>query len=275
MAKLDHYSDNMGMNWQSRVEAIRQVSSVKGREKYGRFSIEGIRLHERALRAGVQLHNTIVAESFGGNERERTLLEELGEVMTVPDRVLNELVNGRSLGEILSLATMLQSQEISDLVTNDALILVAADVVDPGNVGAMVRTGLASGVTAFVATGVSDPFHPKGVRTTMGSLFKLPILRVTNVGQLIDTLQELGVWCVGTAVQNGVISAKPLPKAHLNKRPTAIFMGNEYRGLPKEIQQKLDERVYIPMPNGVDSFSVNAATAVTLYEMNRQKDSGC
>jgi TrmH family RNA methyltransferase len=256
------------VEWRGIVEAIRQVSSAKGRGKYGRFAIEGTRLHERALRAEMQLAQTVVAASFGSQEREAQLLTELGKVVVVPDEVMAELVDGRSLGHIISLIDMPVLPMLDEVLMGQKqpILLVAANVVDPGNVGALVRTGHASGVTALVAVGVSDPFQPKAVRTAMGSLFKVPIVRYEEANSLLADLRRWGIVRVGTAVHEGI----RLPKAGL-RGGTAVFMGNEYWGLPDELLAQMDVRVTIPMAEGVDSFSVNAAAAIILYELRRSE----
>ncbi len=114
---------------------------------------------------------------------------------------------------------------------------------------------------AFVAVGMSDPFHPKALRTTMGSLFKIPILRYDNVFLLLSDLGDVGFETVGTAVSSGT----PLPDASFSDVGTALLVGSEAWGLSAEIQTAVNWLVSIPMSDGVDSYSVNAAAAIVLY----------
>lgn len=245
----------------------------KGREAAGCYSIEGIRLHERALRAGVPPAHVLVDTHWQKrpSPREQHLLADFQKaacpVTVVPDEVMAELTNGRSLGSILGLIPLPESPTLSRLMTQtvSSLFLAVVDVVDPGNVGAMVRTAHASGCKALVAVGVSDPFHPKAVRTSMGSLFKLPVVRFDEVDALLAELRRLGIMSVGTAVSGGT----PLPEATFAERGTAVLLGNEYFGLPDDLTARLDTLVTIPMVDGVDSFSVNAAAAIILYEIQR------
>lgn len=260
-------------NWQGAVESVRRVASAKGRARHGRFSIEGLRLHERALRANAPLTQVLVAEALWHDSSSRVpqLLADLQTavvpLITIPDAVMTELTEGRDLGGILGLVEMPLTPDFAQLLTATVkpLLLVAADVVDPGNVGALLRTGHASGITAFVAIGRSDPFHPKAVRTSLGSLFKVPIVQIEAAMPLMTLLREQEVAMVGTAVQAGTL----LPQVGFAERGTAVFMGNEYWGLPDEIQAHMDTLVTIPMAAGIDSFSVNAAAAIILYEARR------
>ncbi len=259
--------------WQSPVEAIKRTYTAKGRAASGCYSIEGIRLHERALRANVPLQLVLAAERYQEQPpgRVRQLFTDLHAadipLHTVPDEVMVDLTDGRSLGGFLGLVKLPQPPSLDTITqTANPLILVTVDVVDPGNLGAMLRTGHAAGITAFFTIGGSDPFHPKAVRTSMGSLFKIPILSQVDPGSLLAHLQKAHIQTVGAATQNGT----PLPQAVFSGSGTAIFMGSEYFGLPEAIASQLDSLVTIPMADGIDSLSINAATAVILYEIGRE-----
>jgi len=264
-------------NWQGTVEMIRRAGTRKGRVTGGYFSIEGIRLHERALRAGVPVQRAILTNSFkeDSSARIQTLLANLREqgciVQIVPDDVIAEITGGRDLGQILGLIRMPEQTLPADVASfqesGQPVLLVAVDVKDPGNVGALLRTAHACGASAFVATGISDPFHPKALRTTMGSLFKLPVLHYQEPYQLLNHLRELGIDTLGTAVSGGT----PLPQMTFSAAGVAVLVGSEAWGLSAEIQSQVDHLVSIPMNEGVDSFSVNAAAAIILYEIGRSQ----
>ncbi len=244
---------------------IRQVSSAKGRARYGRFSIEGTRLFERAVRAHVPITHALIGDGFGANERERALLDTLRatncHIAIAPDVEMAELVNGRSLGAILGLVNTPTPPPLAEILAGAPLLLTAVDIVDPGNVGAMVRTAHALGADAFVTIGVSDPFHPKAVRTAMGSLFKLPIYRFPTLSPFLDALRPYEIPTIATVSGDGV----PLPQASLSANGGAVLMGNEYWGLDEGVITAVSQRVTIPMNDGIDSFSVNAAAAIMLY----------
>ena len=259
------------------MEKVRRTATARGRAASGYFSIEGTRLHERALRAGISVEEAVVAEQYGRDldARKQRLLAGLFDsgcrLTVVPDDVVYEFVGGRGLGAILGLIKLPTAPSLTEIIAaqkeNQARFLVVVDVVDPGNVGALVRTAHAGGAAGFVVVGASDPFHPKALRTTMGSLFKLPILRYTAVTSLLLDLKQNNVCCVGTAVA-GAMPLNQLPPITV---PTAIFMGSEAWGLGNELLAEMDFRVTIPMVSGVDSYSVNAAAAIMLYELQRRQ----
>ena len=99
----------------------------------------------------------------------------------------------------------------------------------------------------------------------MGSIFKLPIVRYESAADLLTDLGDAEIERVGTAVTGGT----HLPNAKFEGRGTAVFLGNEYFGLPNDLTKQLDTLVTIPMVAGIDSFSVNAAAAIILYEIQR------
>ncbi len=261
--------------WRSAVEQIKRTFTTKGRAQLNAYSIEGIRLHERALRAAQPLILTVASHSFWHDPTERIarLKKEItaanNRTVIIPDEVMNELTNGRSLGDVISLVEKPNTPDLESLVTavSNPTVLVAQGIIDPGNIGAMMRTAHANDVTAFVVNDGSDPYHPKAVRTSMGSIFKMPILQWLFLDDLLNVLAALGIETVGTVATNGTL----LLDMQFSKQGTAVFMGSEYFGLPTDLVPKLGRLITIPMNKGIDSMSVNAATAVVLYEIQRQK----
>lgn len=260
--------------WRGALEMVRRTMTARGRTADGYFSLEGVRLHERALRAGKRVEMALVGHSFNERQepRHQALLYDLllagCQLVIVPDEVIGELAEGRDLGAIIGVLPFPEPPTLAEILAGDGrpLFLVGANIQDPGNTGALLRTGLAAGASAFIAGGVCDPFHPKAVRTSMGSLFKLPILLYDETLAAISDLQERGVHCLGLAV-DGAVS---LPQAGLPDSGLAVVAGSEAFGLTEAVRQALDQVVSIPMREAVDSFSVNAAAAIALYEIGRR-----
>jgi TrmH family RNA methyltransferase len=269
-----------GNNWRGTVEMVRRAATAKGRAQSGCFSIEGIRLHERALRAGWQIERCVLGRSFSQDPSPRIQsllldLEKAGSnLVLVPDEVMVDLTGGRDLGAIIGLLRRPHAPSLAEIIDVEPaippLLLVAAGVSDPGNTGALMRTALASGATAFIACGICGPYHPKAVRTSMGSLFKLPVVTADSAPKVLAQLATFGIQRVGLAVDGAVF----LPQAETGKKGTAVVVGSEAWGLGPDLQEALDCLVSIPMREGVDSFSVNAAAAIALYEFGRFRTGG-
>ncbi|MFP6906120.1 MAG: RNA methyltransferase [Verrucomicrobiota bacterium] len=257
----DHHS--------SIIAAIERTYTREGRDASGTYSIEGTRLVERAVGSGQAILRIALGQAFGGPERERLLLEMLP--VDVEPQVLDEvdmqrLTGERDYGRIIALLSLPESTRLADRPVPPRVLLVADGIRDPGNMGAMIRTGLASWADGLLAIGVSDPWHPKAVRTSMGSLFKLPVYVADHASAAIEEVKDLGYTCIGSCPAGET----DLSELQLDAGPVALFMGSESFGLVESVREQMDQRVRIPMPDGVDSFSVNAATAVLLHEIRKQ-----
>ena len=264
------------------IEDVRRASTRRGREALGAFAVEGRRLVERGIRAGWVPRDLLVAsgERARSPELER-LLERVAALGTrcheAPDAELRELAEGRQSGLISALFPLPAALAPSELWAaprssgrssgDGGVYLVLVDVVEPGNVGALIRTALASGARGAICVGNTDPFHSKAVRTSLGSLFKLPLARVASGDALIGALRELGVHSLATVARGGV----PLDRALWPSGDLALLVGNEGAGLPERVRDAADQRVTIELSTEADSFCVNAAAAVCLYEVQRRR----
>jgi TrmH family RNA methyltransferase len=118
--------------------------------------------------------------------------------------------------------------------------------------------------------GATGAFHPKAIRTSMGSLFRMKVLEYATLEPLVQALRAAGIRTLGAVSRNGT----PLPELGARTGPLAVVFGSEAFGLSAEECRQLDELVTIPMRTGVDSFSVNAAAAMFLYELQRLEGPG-
>ena len=262
-------------DWRGVAEDVRRAATRRGRARLGCCAVEGLRLHERALRAGARVESVLLGESFRSDpgERGKHLVDELqasaGKLLVVPDDVVLELTEGREAG-LVGLVGLPKVPVLKELLARPAdtppVLLVAVEIEDPGNVGALARTALASGAVALVGVGITDPWHPRAVRTSMGSVFKLPLPVYETVAPLLAELASLGARTLGAVTTGGTT----IHQVVFDRRPVAFFLGSEAFGLSGELKQQLEGLVSAPMVPDVDSFSVNAAAAVVLYEFARQ-----
>ncbi len=264
----------VGLN--RRLAEWERLQSPGGRAELGCFSFEGTRLAERALRSQLRLETVFVSTSFGGKPgaREALLLAELHaradlDLHLLPDPQLAELTAGRTFGQVLGIARTPREAQLDQLKSSGASgfqngVLVVVDATDPGNVGALLRTALASGAQALLTVGSTDAFHPKAVRTSMGSLFRMPIRHFPSSAELFAVLKQEQFLLCGAVARDG----KRLDEfSNPAGQPVALLVGSEAFGLSEEDQAALDQRLSIPMPAGVDSLSINAAASVCLYEL--------
>ncbi len=250
----------------------KRANSRKGRTQLGCFSIEGLRLHERALHAGIPMRQILVSQQLANQptDRERRLLAQIQRldypITMIPDEAMTELTKGRGLGSIIGLAQLPHPLDFSAWLADiqskspKLTLLIGVDLEEPGNVGALIRTGHGLGADAFALVGKGDPYHPKAVRTSMGSLFKMPLFQIDKIAPFLALLKDAGIRTIGSVAQGGI----PLPQLKpVDQR--AIFLGSEYLGLPPHVTEQLDILTTVPMAAGIDSLSVNVAAAALLY----------
>ncbi len=247
---------------------IERVGTPRGRRTFGRYAIEGIRLAERAVRAGIRPSHALVSTSFDDerSNRVQSLLRELREggtlIEVAPDDVLLTLSEGRKDGNIVTLVTLPASRTLHSLIEAAPVLLVACDVEDPGNIGAMARTSLAAGAP-FLTVGRSDLYHPRAVRIGRGSHFRIVHRHYESYDDFAKECAQENVTLYASVSSGGLT---PRDLAERLRRPAALLMGQEAFGLSREAIEASEERVTIPMATPMDSLSVSAASAILLYE---------
>ncbi len=152
--------------------------------------------------------------------------------------------------------------EIPPSVLGDRLVLLEA-VQDPGNVGAILRTMDAAGFSgAILGPGCADPFSPKALRATMGSIFRVPTLQVANAAQAAEALSREGYAVLAAALDGeDFFQRKPLPEK------VCLIIGNEGAGITRETLAAATHRYRLPMRGGAESLNAAAAAAIMIYDI--------
>jgi TrmH family RNA methyltransferase len=154
-----------------------------------------------------------------------------------------------------------------DAIAGATFVVVCVDVQDPGNAGTILRSAEAAGAAAVVFTGASvDPFNPKAVRASAGSLFHVPVVSGGEAADVLERLGRQGLQRYGTVARTGA----GLDDVDL-RAPVAIVLGNEAHGLPPDLLAHLDGQVTIPMAGRSESLNVGMAAAVLCFEVARQR----
>jgi TrmH family RNA methyltransferase len=140
-------------------------------------------------------------------------------------------------------------------------------VQDPGNVGAIIRSAAAAGATGVAVDHESaDPWGWKALRASMGTAFRVPVVRIKDATDAIDAWRTRGMTIVAASLSGG----KSLYEYDLTK-PVAFLIGSEGAGLPTDVLEFADSRVTIPMKDGVESLNAAVSAALLLYEARRQR----
>ena len=250
-----------------RVQSVRQLlSQAKKRQAERAFVVEGVRLAEEALQAGVSAREVFYSEQLEG--RGMAVVEGFA-TRGVPVELVSEGVM-KSVSETETPQGLLVVLEKCELPIPPSLdfVLVLDGVRDPGNLGTILRTAAAAGVQAvLLAPGNVDAFAPKVVRAGMGAHFRLPVKQMEWEDIRSVLKGEAGSLRVYLADASAGI---PYTRADF-RLPAALIVGGEAAGAGSESQSLADERVHIPMPGGSESLNAGVAAGILLFEVQRQR----
>jgi len=189
------------------------------------------------------------------------------EILWVSERMMDMISESKTPQPVMAVVNTTEHSEEELLAHSSGLIVVAHQLQDPGNLGTIIRTAEAVGASGVaISTNTVDPFNPKAIRASMGSILRLPIVNIADVRAFIKACKKKGYQTVAT-VLGGEITHFDIDL----KKPTTVMLGQEGAGLPQEIMPDIDLHVRIPMAETIDSLNVATAAAVILYEALRQR----
>jgi RNA methyltransferase, TrmH family len=240
----------------------------------GVLLLDGVHLVSDAVAAGLAIEHVAVDVNASGREEIAALMKSLGEahaeIATVTAPVMAALSPVRSSSAIVAIAAR-PSTAARDFYPTSAgavpLIVVACDIQDPGNLGAIVRVAEAGGASGVIAAGASaDPFGWKALRGSMGSALRLPVHRSADPSTASADARHHRCRIIATVPRGG----RSIFDADL-RSAAAVFVGGEGPGLPQSVIDDADERVTIPMHAPVESLNAATTAALMVYEARRQR----
>jgi TrmH family RNA methyltransferase len=251
---------------------LRRARAVRDGKDETSIFVEGLRLCEEALSSELKIEAVIHSEEIARKERAARLIEELGSlcdaVASVSEKLLASISYTRTPQGIVLLATRPVADEGSFKARQPASpqLVVMHGINNPVNVGAILRTAEAAGVTGAIATPhTSDPFSPKALRGAMGSAFRLPIWTGPDYSNVIAWCAERGIRTIATSAH------APRLFTEVDWRgASALVVGPESSGLSPDEIAAAAEAVRIPMQGSVESLNVAVVTGILLYEAARQ-----
>jgi TrmH family RNA methyltransferase len=237
-----------------KVKAWKKLLTKKERDQSGTYLIEGFHLVEEALKEQIVLE-VIINQDM---ERQTHMNLEGIEVVYVKDDVMKVICDTETPQGIAAVCEQ-KTVSIDDIKLEKILLLDR--VQDPGNLGTMIRTADAAGIDAVIlGEGCADPYNPKVVRATQGSLFHLPLMKVN----LAEFIEKLDMPVYGTALEGG------LPFEQVEKAESfALLMGNEGQGVSKDLLEITTKNLYIPIYGKSESLNVAIAAGILLYYLRK------
>ena len=249
---------------------VKRLRALKDRGADDLALLEGFTLVEEALGGGVELVEAVASPRAERTARGEALIGRLSAagipVRRVDDGSMGSLSEAETSQGLLALARRPSFDEDA-IYAGQPLVVVAAGLQNPGNVGALLRTAEAAGATgAYLTAGSADPLSWKALRGAMGSAFRLPHVHGIPAAQALDRLRERKVTTLATVAQGG----RRYDSVDL-RGPVAFLLGHEAGGLAPELIASADARVTIPMAGATQSLNVGVAAGVLLFEAARQR----
>ncbi|EGS9998160.1 TrmH family RNA methyltransferase [Clostridium perfringens] len=240
---------------------IKKLKEKKHRIKSNKYLIEGLRFVEEAIKSKVSIDSIIFTESF--KEKNPDLFLKINEnikLIQMNEALLKQLCSTENPQGIVGVINM-QNKELK----SGELVVLVDKVQDPGNMGTIIRTAHAVGAAGIVMTkGTVDIYNDKTLRSTMGSIFYIPIVEDDSL-DFVKSLKKEGYKLVVSSLQgkNNFFEENLQGKV-------MIAVGNEGNGVSDEVYDIADIKVKIPMPGEAESLNVAVATSIMIYEKIRQ-----
>ena len=236
---------------------IKKLKEKKHRIKSNKYLIEGLRFVEEAIKSKVSIDSIIFTESF--KEKNPDLFLKINEnikLIQMNEALLKQLCSTENPQGIVGVINM-QNKELK----SGELVVLVDKVQDPGNMGTIIRTAHAAGAAGIVMTkGTVDIYNDKTLRSTMGSIFYIPIVEDDSL-DFVKSLKKEGYKLVVSSLQgkNNFFEENLQGKV-------MIAVGNEGNGVSDEVYDIADIKVKIPMPGEAESLNVAVATSIMIYE---------
>lgn len=249
------------------IKNAAKLSEKKYRQQTGLFMLEGIKLVQELVDSSWQIDSVFIDKNL---TLSTDFLSELNtrcaNLYYVTPEIIAKISDVSSAQGIVAVAHMHNHPAEGCSLGEHDTVLLLENIQDPGNIGTIIRTAVATGVSAVIMTvDCADIYSPKVVRSSMGGLLRMPIL-IMDISEAIAYLRAQGFKIHVTSLHD----ATNLYSAQLSGK-TAIVLGNEANGVSDYALAQADSKLFIPQIGKIESLNVSIAAGVIMYETLRQK----
>jgi tRNA G18 (ribose-2'-O)-methylase SpoU len=250
-----------------RLDPFRDLKATNLTRRSESLIAEGDKLVHRLIQSGLEVRSLLLSERYvdvfsplvGGQTR----------LLVVADSLVEQIVGFNFHRGVLACANRPSNADPMSLCrqAGGARLVVAPEIHNPENLGAILRLAAAFGVNGVIlGPGSCDPYSRRVLRVSMGAAFKVPISQPSDLSAEIERLRKilgLQVWATETSANAVPFDAIPCPEK------LALVLGCEGHGLPEEWLARADRQITIPMRPGTDSLNVATAAGILLYYLSR------
>jgi TrmH family RNA methyltransferase len=247
------------------VKRLLQIQKKsKARDEEGVFVVEGLRMFVEVPKERVE--KTYVSETFYNKKKHELNWEEFP-LEILSDSVFKHVSDTQTPQGVLCIVKREKYDVATLLDIENPHFMVLDNLQDPGNLGTIVRTAEGAGVDAvFMSKDCVDIYNPKTIRSTMGSIYRMPTIYIEDTVKLLELFKEKGIKSYAAH-----LDGKNSYDKEDYRTGTAILIGNEGNGLRDEVSNKADIWVRIPMEGQVESLNAAIAASVLMFEVARQR----
>jgi TrmH family RNA methyltransferase len=239
------------------------LSQKKVRESSGLFLIEGVRLLEEANNRGVKIKYLIIDETVENVPK----INQSCQVLRLSNNLFRKVSDTVSPQGIIAVAEQIETSLADIILGTNCLVVVLNGLQDPGNLGTIIRTSAAAGATAVLLTeGTVDLYNPKVIRSTMGSLFQVPIVNGLDDNEAVKWLGQHSI-----NIMAADLDGEEYYYSVNLKEPFALVIGNENRGANDIWRKAAYKKIKIPILGPTESLNASVAGGIILYEAVRQR----
>lgn len=249
------------------IKDIKKLKEKKYREAFGKYIIEGIKLVGEAIQEKADIENVIVCEEcMNEGIFDKKLMYEIAKLncVSVTSKVFQTITDVSNPQGIL--AVVKRQEKITKINYDEDIIVVLDGIQDPGNLGTILRTVDSANLKQIVVSNeTADAFNSKVVRSTMGAIFRVNLIKSDDLIRDLVDMKEHGFDVVVTSLdtKDSIYDIKYMKKV--------IVIGNEANGVSKEVQELADNKVIIPMLGKTESLNASVAAGIMIYEYVRAK----
>lgn len=247
-------------------QVIQLKKKAKARVEAGLFLVEGIKMVEEAIAFGIK-------EAFVAESKEAELMQNHDKLLksvhyeVVSDKLFQEMSDTVTPQGILAIVQMPQYSLEDMLRAEDGHIMLLENLRDPGNLGTVIRSAEGAGATGVILSRESaDIFNPKVIRSTMGSIFRVPFCYVEDFVATLQVVKDHGI-----TIYAAHLKGTKQYECFDYTKPCGFMIGNEANGLSEEASMQADTLIRIPMAGQVESLNAAIAASILMFEVARQR----
>lgn len=247
----------------SQVKHVVQLQKkARARKEFKEFVVEGLRIVSEVPQD--RLVKVYASETFAATN-EQFLSQYNDKLEITSDNVFMQMSDTKTPQGVLAVVNIKEAA-VKDMLNNNPLLIIVENLQDPGNLGTIIRMGEGAGISGIIMNrNTVDIYNPKTIRSTMGSIFRVPFVYADDFEQDLCQCKEAGV-----TLYAAHLDGKDMYDCDYS-RPTAFLIGNEGNGLTDGTTALADEKVRIPMQGTVESLNAAMACTILSYEAVRQR----